>query len=85
MIEEQWIRKDLKGSGSSLIEVLSQHFHGGNDEKHVELSQGSQCPSWDLNQALPEYKSRALPLHKPVHFHNVTAGGTNSNLCTLKG
>jgi hypothetical protein len=28
-------REDVEGSGHGLIEVLSQNFHGGTEEKHT--------------------------------------------------
>jgi hypothetical protein len=35
---DEWIRKDLKGSSNCLIELLSQHLHGGTDENNEKTS-----------------------------------------------
>jgi hypothetical protein len=53
------INDDLEGSGSNLIEILSQHLPAGTKETH--LSQSSRCADRDSNQALPEYKTRTFP------------------------
>jgi hypothetical protein len=34
MIGEQWIRKDLDGSGRDVIEVLSQNLFEGTEENY---------------------------------------------------
>jgi hypothetical protein len=57
----------MEGNGYGLIQVLSWHLPTGIEENHENLH-ASQCPSWDLNQAPPQYKSRALLLDQHV-FH----------------
>jgi hypothetical protein len=46
-----------------LFEVLSRHLPG-TGENHESLSRYSRCP----DQALPEYKYRALLLHEPARW-----------------
>jgi hypothetical protein len=42
MTGELSVRKDLEGSGCSLIEVLSRHFPGGPEENYENVSQDSR-------------------------------------------
>jgi hypothetical protein len=55
MTNEGSIREDLEGSGRGLIEVLfEQHFPGGTEQTHENLSQGNQCPGRDSDLAPSE-------------------------------
>jgi hypothetical protein len=36
MDNEQWIKKNVKGSGRGLIEVLSRIFHGETEENYAK-------------------------------------------------
>lgn len=44
------------------FKVLPWHSLGGLRKLMVNLSQNSQCPGQDSNQAPPKYKSEGLPL-----------------------
>jgi hypothetical protein len=52
--------KDLEGSGSGPIWVLTRHFRRRTEENHENLSQDSRRSSLDSNRTPPEYESRAL-------------------------
>jgi hypothetical protein len=65
MTDELRIGKDLKGSGHGLIEVPSNYLPG-RPEEYREMSQDARCPSRHANGALPESKSRVLPLSNPA-------------------
>jgi hypothetical protein len=60
--DEWWIRKDLEGTGSSLIETLSRNLLGELRKTTRYLSHVSRYPGQDSNLETPEYKSRASPL-----------------------
>jgi hypothetical protein len=44
-------------------------FSWKNLETSNDLSQDSQCPSWDSKQGPPEYESRTLAIHQPLFFN----------------
>jgi hypothetical protein len=50
--------KDVEGSGSGLIQVLSQHLSGGTQENH-ERTQNRLSRGRDSNRSLPN-KSTAV-------------------------
>lgn len=50
--------------------VLFRKFHGGIEETHDHLSQGSRFHGRGPNIAPREYKSKALPLHHPSACEN---------------
>jgi hypothetical protein len=50
MTDECWTGKNLEGRGHDLIKVLSQHFPGGIEETHGNLSQDSRCPAENLTE-----------------------------------
>jgi hypothetical protein len=50
------------------MKELSQNLCGGTEENHENLNVDSQWPSWNLNGEPPEYKSRAIILHKGVSY-----------------
>jgi hypothetical protein len=61
------VGKDLEGSGSGLIEILSSNLPG--TEENYEKSQSRQPvsrPRFEPNTSPSEYKSRALHLHQTV-------------------
>jgi hypothetical protein len=49
MISKLWILKYIEGSGSGVIEVLSQHFRGGTGGTR-NPNYGSWCPSHDSSE-----------------------------------
>jgi len=57
MLGEWWIGKDVKRSGRGLIEGLSQHFPGGTEENHKNLSQDSRSPGMYMNTLPSEYEA----------------------------
>jgi hypothetical protein len=58
------LKKNFEWRERGLNEVLFRHLSGRTKEDHDNLSQNGRCPDLDLNAALLEYKSRALPLHQ---------------------
>jgi hypothetical protein len=54
------MRKDLKGRGDALIEVMHRHSPGGTEKLHRILRRNIMYSGQDLNPATPEYESRAL-------------------------
>jgi hypothetical protein len=62
-----WKGFGRKWSWSDL--VLCWNFPGGTVKAMRNLGQDSQCHVQDLNQAPPEYKSRALPLYQSAHCY----------------
>jgi hypothetical protein len=56
MIDEWLVRKDLKGSGQNLIEVLSQHFLRRDWESNV-------TPQWEIRTGdLPDTVLELVPI-----------------------
>jgi hypothetical protein len=47
----------VKRSGRGLIEGLSQHFPGGTEENHKNLSQDSRSPGMYMNTLPSKYEA----------------------------
>jgi hypothetical protein len=58
----------MDGNGNGQIAVLSLCFAGGSKENHEKLSKDGMCPSLDINQAPPWYKSKALSLNHQAQY-----------------
>jgi hypothetical protein len=67
MIDEQWTGKDLEGSVSDLIEVLSRNFAAGTEKYHKILTQNIRFPLRNSIWAPPEYKALAF-IDMPVYL-----------------
>lgn len=57
------LEMDLEGIVCAVIQLLSWNLPGGTEQNHKN-PQNNWCPGQHVNRA-PEYKYRALPLHKP--------------------
>lgn len=55
---------DLEGSGSNIIKVLAWNIPERTEEIMKIINRNSWCHGLDSNRALPEYRSKSLPLHQ---------------------
>lgn len=60
-MSEQWIGKDVGGSGRGLVCALSRDLPGGTEDGTEILSQSSPYPDPDSNLTPPRYNAAALP------------------------
>lgn len=57
---------ELEGN-NHLFKVLSWHLPAETEET-MKSYQDSECPNWDLKQALPKNISQMLPLYQPAWY-----------------
>jgi hypothetical protein len=69
-VSQCWTAGWLVNMNCGLITVLSWHLLGDPVE-----NQPGQCPSWDLNQAFPKYKSTALAPCQPAQWYTCPTRG----------
>jgi hypothetical protein len=60
--------ENLEGTGCGFTDVPFQPLPGGAELNQKNVSQGSLCPRWDLNQPPLDYESRVLLVHQPARY-----------------